>query len=64
MLAADKVLVTVGRKGNEYFRRRGTPIRKDFPGFYAAGLGGFPIRRLVIPGQGPAPVTEYVCTAR
>jgi len=35
---------------------------RDFPGFYAAGLGGFPIRRLVIPGQGPAPVTGYVCT--
>jgi 5-methyltetrahydropteroyltriglutamate--homocysteine methyltransferase len=35
---------------------------RDFPGFYAAGLGGFPVRRLVVPGQGGAPVTEYVCT--
>ncbi len=34
---------------------------RDFPGFYAAGLGGFPGRRLVVPGQGAAPVTEYVC---
>ena len=36
---------------------------RDFPGFYAAGLGGFPVRRLVVPGQGAAPVTEYVCTS-
>ena len=35
---------------------------RDFPGFYAAGLGGFPVRRLVVPGQGAGPVTEYVCT--
>jgi 5-methyltetrahydropteroyltriglutamate--homocysteine methyltransferase len=34
---------------------------RDFPGFYAARLGGFPVRRLVVPGQGGAPVTEYVC---
>jgi hypothetical protein len=25
---------------------------RDFRGFYAAGLGGFPVRRLVVPGQG------------
>jgi F-type H+-transporting ATPase subunit gamma len=26
---------TIGRKGNEFFRRRGIEIRKDFPGLYA-----------------------------
>lgn len=25
-------LVTIGRKGNEFFKKRGVPIRKDFPG--------------------------------
>ncbi len=38
---------------------------RDFPGFYAAGLGGFPVRTPVtpvpIPGQA-APTTEHVCT--
>ncbi|MGH3208286.1 MAG: hypothetical protein ACRDNO_11040 [Trebonia sp.] len=24
---------------------------RDFPGFYAAGLGGFPVRGLVVPGR-------------
>ncbi|MBF5046066.1 ATP synthase F1 subunit gamma [Aggregicoccus sp. 17bor-14] len=28
-------LATVGRKGHDFFRNRGTPIRKDFPGLYA-----------------------------
>jgi F-type H+-transporting ATPase subunit gamma len=28
-------LSTIGRKGNEYFRRRDVAIRKDYPGFYA-----------------------------
>jgi 5-methyltetrahydropteroyltriglutamate--homocysteine methyltransferase len=36
--------------------------RRDFPGFYAAGNGGFPGHRLDIPGEGAAPVTEYACT--
>lgn len=35
---------------------------RDFPGFYAAGSGGFPVRRVAAPGRGGAPVTEYVCT--
>lgn len=26
---------TVGRKGNEFFKRQGTPLRKDFPGLMA-----------------------------
>jgi 5-methyltetrahydropteroyltriglutamate--homocysteine methyltransferase len=34
---------------------------RDFPGFYAAGNGGFPGQRPETPGQGTA-VTEYVCT--
>ena len=25
---------TIGRKGNDFFRRRGVPLRKDFPGLY------------------------------
>ena len=27
-------LATVGRKGHDFFKNRGTPIRKDFPGLY------------------------------
>src|ERR1700743_2766883 len=46
----------------EEFRPRNAGVfgrdSRDFPAFYAAGLGGFPVRSLVIPGQGPAPVTE------
>jgi 5-methyltetrahydropteroyltriglutamate--homocysteine methyltransferase len=34
---------------------------RDFPGFYAAGFGGFPGRRLTRPAQDDSPVTEYVC---
>jgi 5-methyltetrahydropteroyltriglutamate--homocysteine methyltransferase len=36
--------------------------RRDFPGFYGAGLGGFPGRPLTRPGQDGSPVTEYACT--
>jgi F-type H+-transporting ATPase subunit gamma len=28
-------LVTIGRKGNEFFKRRGLQIRKDYPGLYS-----------------------------
>jgi F-type H+-transporting ATPase subunit gamma len=28
-------LATVGRKGHDFFKNRGTPIRKDFPGLYS-----------------------------
>jgi 5-methyltetrahydropteroyltriglutamate--homocysteine methyltransferase len=35
---------------------------RDFPGFYAAGHGGFPGRRLTRPAGDDSPVTEYVCT--
>jgi 5-methyltetrahydropteroyltriglutamate--homocysteine methyltransferase len=36
--------------------------KRDFPGFYATGHGGFPGRPPALPGQDGKPVTEYVCT--
>jgi 5-methyltetrahydropteroyltriglutamate--homocysteine methyltransferase len=36
--------------------------QRDFPGFYAAGHGGFPGRRMTRPDEDASPVTEYVCT--
>jgi 5-methyltetrahydropteroyltriglutamate--homocysteine methyltransferase len=36
--------------------------RRDFPGFYAAGHGGFPGQRFTRAAADDSPVTEYVCT--